>query len=693
MSRISASFGRVPTFFNSQRTLSSLNRTNAELFKVQQQLASGKRVNSFSDDAAAASIIALLDDRIERSGQRLRNLDHADSTLNILDSALSEASKLSLDAQELALEQINSTFSASDRKAQAAVVESLIQSLLRVANTEASGGAVFGGSTPGRLPVEGLYGGYQFVGTGPGLITDIGLGNSVPLSLGLGPGTGGGGNPIGATATRVRGTVDLDPTITADTRLADLNGGRRLGVSLSGGGGGAIEYSVNAGQRVKVDLSGADTVGDVLDRLTASFREYEQTNGAVLLGGLGSIDGQLTVSTVPGVAIRFFDVASGTTAQDLGLTNPGSATPIVFDQTSNRGLDLDPKLSWSSPLSALNGTQGVLGSIRLRNLGQTSIVDLSQAQTLQDLKNLIEGAGLGVRVEINQQGTGIDVLNQTAAGVDQAMSISEVAGSNQTATRLGIRTFGPDTRLSDFNDGRGVRIADKGSDPITGLPDPAKDIDFTIKLGDLAGTAFSVDLRPQDLATVQTVVDRINAQAQAVGIAPADFAAGLSEDENGIVLRQGAGFAQVLTVIEQNNSQAARDLGLLDGTYDATTKTLRGQDRATVRVDNFFTALIDLRDSLLKDSTPGIGLAGQRIERMVSGLAEVRGLVGGFGSRVVAAKEREEDIGVLDQTTRSTLQDLDFTEAATRFSLLQTQLQATLQATAQTSSQTLLDYL
>ncbi len=692
MGRIASSYNRVPTYFNSQRSLSNLNRTNVELYKIQQQFASGKRVNSFSDDAAAASIIALLDDRLERNQQRLRNLNHADSTLNILDSALGEASSLALDAKDLALEQINSTFSAEDRKSQAGIVESIIQSLLRVANTEGAGGAVFGGSTPGRSPVQGLYGGYEFVGTGPGLITDIGLGNSVPLSLGLGPGTGGGGNPIGATATRVRGTVDLDPAVIASTRLADLNGTRGLGVSLAGGGG-AIEYSVNAGQRIKVDLAGADTIGDVLDRLTASFREYEQTNGAILLGGLGSIGGQLTISTVPGTAIRFFDVASGTTAQDLGLTNPGGSTPIVFDQTNNRGLDVHPRLSWQSPVSSLGGVTGVLGSIRLRNLGQTRVIDLSQAQTLQDVKNLIEGAGLGVRVEINDQGTGMDVLNQTAAGVDSGMSISEVAGSNQTATRLGIRSMGPETRLTDFNDGRGVRIADKGSDPITGLPDPTKDVDFTITLGDAGGTTFNVDLRPQDLATVQTVIDRINAQAASAGVSTADFQALLSDEENGIVLRQSAGFAQALKVTEQNNSQAATDLGFMAGAYDPATSSLRGQDRATVRVDNFFTALIDLRDGLLKNSTSGIALAGERLERMVSGLAETRGLVGGFGSRVLAATEREEDLGVLDESMRSSLQGLDFAEASSRFSLLQTQMQATLQAMAQTNAQTLLDYL
>src|SRR5690606_4215627 len=125
------------------------------------------------------------------------------------------------------------------------------------------------------------------------------------------------------------------------------------------------------------------------------------------------------------------------------------------------------------------------------------------AQTLEDVRNLIEAAGLGVRVEINAAGDGIEVVNETAAGRDQALSIAEVPGSNQTATRLGIRTYTGDTLLSDFNDGRGVRIVHGSTDPTTGLPDPARDVDFTITLGDGAATTIDVDLRPEDIVSVQ----------------------------------------------------------------------------------------------------------------------------------------------------------------------------------------------
>ena len=49
---------------------------------------------------------------------------------------------------------------------------------------------------------------------------------------------------------------------------------------------------------------------------------------------------------------------------------------------------------------------------------------------------------------------------------------------------LGIRTMNLDTRIIDLNDGRGVKIVTGNADPITGVPDPALDVDFTITLGD-----------------------------------------------------------------------------------------------------------------------------------------------------------------------------------------------------------------
>jgi len=148
-----------------------------------------------------------------------------------------------------------------------------------------------------------------------------------------------------------------------------------------------------------------------------------------------------------------------------------------------------------------------------------------------------------------------------------------------------------------------------------------------------------------------------------------------------------------MTIAAQNGSPAAEQLGLLDGTYDPPTSSFRAEDRAKVRVDNLFTQLIDLRDALLANDTSGITLAGERLEGSVDRLAQTRALVGGYAKRVEDGTKHLEDQTLLDESTRSNLRDLDFTEAAVRLNLLQTQFQAGLQTTAASFSRSLLDFL
>jgi flagellin-like hook-associated protein FlgL len=683
MTSISSNFGRAPNLMMSQVAMSAMGRANLGLYRVQAQLATGIAVSRFSDDAVKAAAISVLDGRIERSAQRQRNISHADSSLNTIDQALAEASELIQEARSIASAQVGSIASPAEREAHAHVLDSLIQSLFALSNRQSVAGHIFAGSTPGSPAVAAFRGGYRYVGSGPGLLTDLGIGSEIPITLGA-------GNIVGSTSARIEGTVDLQPGLVAGARLSELGGARGLGIQA-----GRIEFAFADGPRASVDLSGADSIQDVINTLSAAIREYEAAHAVAVLGPGGiALSGRginIDVVSSGGIGVpqlMFYDIGSAGTAADLGLGTFSASTP--------QGEDLHPALTWLTPLSSLNGLGGPLGSIRINNMGQSRVVDLSSAETLEDVRNLIEGTGLGVRVEINTAGTGLNVVNQVAAGRGQALSIEEVAGSNppMTATRLGIRSLSEATRLSDFNDGRGVRIITGSTDPLSGAPDPLRDADFAIRLGDAAQRSFTVDLRPQDLATVQTLLARINEQAMGAGInVPADFEAALSDGGNGIMLRQNAAYAGPISISAQNNSPAAGDLGFLDGAFESATGTFRAADRAQVRIDNLFAHLIDLRDALRSNDTTGITLAGERLEQAVDRLSQTRALVGGYARRVQDASRQQEDQTLLDQKTRSLLRDTDFTEAAVRLSMLQMQLQGAMAATAQSLSRSLLDFL
>lgn len=675
---------RAPNLLMMQSALANINRTNLALFKVSQQLSTGLAVAAPSDDPVKAAAIGVVDDRIDRSNQLKRNLAHASSALETADSALQEATNLATEARSIALTQGSITSSPVERQQQAVILDQIIQSMLNTASRKGPAGYVFGGSITSQQPIQAFGTGYRFTGEASGLITDLEPNLTIPITL-------GGGNPIAARSARVRGSVDLNPQLTSDTRLADLRGARGLGVTL-----GTIEYSVNGGTRQTLDLSGADSVGDIVTKLTNSLRQYETDHTTTVLGsgGVSTSGESIAIDAVPSTTIQFFDQQNGVTAQDLGLADD----PVFqYSSTLPTGVAVDPKLTWRSPISVLAGVTGALGAIRINNLGRTATIDLSTAQTLEDIKNAIESANMGVRVAINADGTGIDVLNDVSAARGQGMSIEEVTTNNYTATRLGIRSMTDATTLADFNDGKGVQIIDGAVNPVTGLPDPTLDADFQITLGDPAQTVISVNLRAQDMLNVQTLLARINSEAStqlaAAGLPATAFGARLSDGGNGLYLAQDSTFTGNISVAARNNSPAAEQLGLLSGSYDAALHTFVGSDPAQVRVDSAFTHLIDLRNALLANDVSGITLAGEGLERTLSNLAEIRGLVGGYAQRVDSATTREEDRSVLDQRVRSDLADVDFAEASTRFSLLQTQLQAALRVTGASQQQSLLDFL
>ncbi len=658
MSSIPSNLARVPNSLVSQIVQSSLTRTQRDILQLQIQLSSGKRVNRASDDPVAASSISVLDDLIERRDQRLRNLSHSDSVLGNVDAALADASEMLLEAKGLGSSQIGVGSDSETRRNQAQVIDAMINQLVGIANRQFQDLYFFGGDETALPPIVELLGKLQYQGVGDGMTTDLGPAGPIPITL-------SGEEAFGVLSARVEGAVDLDPIMTGNTRLQDLNGARGLGVSL-----GSINSDVN-GVDVTIDLTDAHTVSDAISTIQTAI-QTEDPGATVAISAAGN-----AFEIVPsgGVTITISDLTGENTAADLGIAQ-------VFDGVTIDGSDVDPRLTDLTLVTSLTGVTLPLGTIRVINAGQTRDLDLSGATTVQDIKNLVQGLDLGVRVEIAETGDRLNFINELSGG---QMAIAEVAGGT-TATELGVRSLAAWTELSDFNNGLGVEILSGAVDPITGLPDPARDLDFRITVKD--GRTFDVDLA--GATTVSDVLGMINAAAAAAGLAvPAEFEAGLAADGNGIELTDAT--VGVTTLVEfLNGSHAAEDLGILGS---STGATLTGEDRATVAVDSVFSHLIALRDALLTNDERGITLATGSLETDINRLANARATAGVHNRQVRDATRRQEDLRIQDTSLRSQVQDMDFTEAAIRFSTLQQQLQAGLITASQAASLSLLDFL
>jgi len=666
MTSIPANLSRVPNMLASQALLAGLTRTQTRLIETQLQLATGRAINRPSDNAVGASAVNVLDAILERREQRLRNLAHAGSILGNLDQALGDASELIQEARSIGLSQIGVGSDAETRANQAKVIDAMLNELFSVGNREFQGVHLFGGERTARAPFEGLFEGIRYGGSGDGMITDLGAVSPFEITM-------SGVEAFGSMTTRVEGDSDLDPHMVTDTRLVDLIGAQGQGIRL-----GTINVDVN-GSDYELDLSSADSVGDVIQMLEEFFAANEP--GAIDAGGItidAATGNRFNLDVAAGFTITFSDLGgSQTVAADLGL----SQSPFE-DGFSEIGADVGPTLTDLTLISSLPGVTSPLGTIRIENAGQVRDLDLASVETIRDLKNIVASLNLGVRVEIASTRDRLNFVNELSGA---ALSIGEVGGGT-TATELGVRSLARSTRLEDFNDGRGVQVVTGRVDPITGNPDPALNTDFRVTLKD--GRTFDVGLSTEE--TVEDVLDAINAAAVGAGIVvPGEFNADLATDGNGIELTDLT-IGTTTSVVALNGSFAAEDLGIL-GSSDSASLT--GEDRAKVAVDSVFSHLIALRDALEANDERGIQFATQRMEADVNRLAGARASSGVRAQRVDRLTMREEELKLQDIGLRSMIQDLDYSEAATRFANLQTQLQAGLATTSQAMSLSLIDFL
>ena len=91
----------------------SQNRTDLE--SAMARLASGKRLNSASDDAAAASVAAKMKADIRSTDVAVRNINDGISLFQTVDGASSEVENILIRMRELAVQMTNGTYSDADR--------------------------------------------------------------------------------------------------------------------------------------------------------------------------------------------------------------------------------------------------------------------------------------------------------------------------------------------------------------------------------------------------------------------------------------------------------------------------------------------------------------------------------------------------------------------------------------------------
>lgn len=321
---------RVSDVFIRRRLLNQVQYDQAELFRLQTQLSTGRRFEAPSEDPVAALRVMSLQRLLERKSQVASNLTTNQSYLSNTDVTVSSVSNNMADVRATALGVVGTLATDEQRRAAAQQVSQSLRSLLETGNQKFRGRYLFSGTLTSERPFAALPDGAIRYDGNEGQVesyADIDL--LFPTNL-------QGAEVFGAMSEPVRGTVDLDPRLTLDTRVADLRAGR--GVSK-----GSIRISDGSNVST-IDLSSAETIGDMAALIKANpppgrelFVEVTRDRLRIRLAGT---DGNLSIHEVGG----------GTVAYELGILQD-----IGVGLNPITGRDLDPLLGTTTSLDDLAG--------------------------------------------------------------------------------------------------------------------------------------------------------------------------------------------------------------------------------------------------------------------------------------------------------------------------------------------------
>jgi flagellar hook-associated protein 3 FlgL len=631
---------RVSQNLRAFNLLNTVRASNLDLFRSQNQLATGLRFTVPSEDPTRAVEAIKLDRYTDILNQVSRNLLRVNETLRAGESAVQEATDLVMEAHTLALSMAGDTQSPGERESIQTVIDSILDQLVTVGNRRHLDVNLFSGNYGDDVPFELGAEGVLFRGD------DGRLQTIVDSDLSQDTFTISGMELFNAVSDSVRGFVDLNPALTSDTRLVDLNGATGNGVRL-----GRIEVSDGRDQ-VEIDLTGADTVGDVIDILNDALP-------STLVAQLSNI-GIDIIPTGFGPATVTITDAAGNSALDLGIYRDTPAVSIT-------GADLDPRLTLRTALDDLNLGAGVnlAGGLTIRNGSEVANVTFAGAETLEDVLNQINQVDIGVLAQIGADGKTIEVRNRISGA---NLYIEENGGG--AATALGIRSMYAGTQLSALNDGLGVDSVD-GDD---------------IRITTADGTTIDIDINDLtlDTATLQDVIDLLNTRAGGA------ITATLATTGNGITITDNTAGGGTLAIERLNLSPAIDGLGL---NVAAVGGVLTGTDVNPVRVDSPFTALLELRQALASDDSEGISAAGRRLSSTLERMQDLQGQLAAKAAAMLERDDRIENEQSAARILQSDIRDADLTEAIVRFQQVQTALQANLATASRVMNLSLLDYL
>lgn len=136
---------RISTGMIFNTLIRDLRENREALFKVQEMLSSGKKINRPSDDPVRVHRLLGYRETVSSLDQYMRNIDFAETYLSSVDGALSQAGNILIRLKELAVGQATGTATAETRMYTSYEVDELYKQLIALSNTRLGDRYIFSG--------------------------------------------------------------------------------------------------------------------------------------------------------------------------------------------------------------------------------------------------------------------------------------------------------------------------------------------------------------------------------------------------------------------------------------------------------------------------------------------------------------------------------------------------------------------
>lgn len=380
-----------------------INRNQYEVFRLQNQLSTGRRVLTPQDDPIAAAQALVLTQAQTVSEQHLTNQEDAQNKLGVAENQLNALGDLLQSVREKMVQAGSTTLSNADRQYIVQELEARYSELLGIANAQDGAGSyLFSGYQGAVRPFAETQTGAQYYGDDGERLQQIGAARQIPTNV---SGSDlfmtvptGNGNFSTSTGGNTGGGINQGSAVIDQGSVADLGAWR----SAVNNGYGALE--------IRFSVSGSTT-------------QYEIFSGSPAASISAS-----PINFVPGQSIPLIDTVASP-AVDIGASVVVTGAPADGD-TFSIAASTNQSI-FTTLRDTINTLKSGIGSVVNGNSSTEYVNDL--ARNMQNLDQAMENV-TKVRATVGSYLRELDSLHSSAEdmSLQYQMSLSALQDLDYT---------------------------------------------------------------------------------------------------------------------------------------------------------------------------------------------------------------------------------------------------------------------